>query len=102
MPLPGQATKTDAGHWTRATFIDEAGATNLPEVIINLRGIVAPHGNLLGVWRNAYNSTHPHGKRFQFKEQFSNQIHVAFHERSLTRYGEPWRGSPLRTLLWTW
>jgi hypothetical protein len=28
--LPGEAAKTDAGHWTRTTFIDETGATNLP------------------------------------------------------------------------
>jgi hypothetical protein len=31
MTLPGEAAKTDAGHWTRTTFIDETGATNLPE-----------------------------------------------------------------------
>ncbi len=31
----------------RTTLIDEAGATNLPEVIIDLREIVAGRGNLL-------------------------------------------------------
>jgi hypothetical protein len=55
----------------------------LQKVIVDLIDSVARNSDIVLVGRDRHDPTPPYRQSFQSEEQLTDQVHIAFHERSL-------------------